>query len=325
MKHVVVPKDSIKDLLESLMTDYKIVAPVREGQTLVYKAVNQVDEVILNDEAAYKSPKEFLFPQTEQMMVFSKDGDIRITEDDTKTILFGVRSCDLEALKIMTAVFTQGKFIDTYFEKKLKNTVLIGFGCQSEKKGCFCGDRGLNKGYSEACDAFLTDNGDQYIVQIITEKGELLFGGFAQIDSQKAVSCESGGQALLEINSDESTLFNNVDWGRISEKCMGCGTCTYICPTCHCFVFKDVVEKGEAIRYKCWDSCMYPKFTMHASGHNPRASKKERYRQRILHKYLYVKQNFGYTACTGCGRCIRSCPVGMNIKSVVTEIMEGLK
>jgi ferredoxin len=129
---------------------------------------------------------------------------------------------------------------------------------------------------------------------------------------------------LLELSADENILFDKVDWDRISETCIGCGTCTYICPTCHCFDFKDVAEKGVASRYRCWDSCMYPKFTLHTSGHNPRPTKTERYRQRIMHKYVYVKKNFGYIACTGCGRCVRSCPAGVNIKSVVKRIMEEM-
>lgn len=326
MTRVVIPKNRIKDLLCSLMKDHRVAAPVKEGSSLVFKTINNVDDVVLDDEIAYKSPKEFLFPQTEKIMVFGKDGEVSIGENILKTVIFGVRPCDLEAFRVMTAVFTKGKYIDTYFEKKLENTILIGLGCNSEKNGCFCSDRGVNKGYSEACDIFLTDYKDKFIADIISGKGEQVLKAFDFEESgMKELPANNNEQKeLLEINADEITLFNNPNWERISEKCMGCGTCTYICPTCHCFEFKDTVEKGEAIRYKCWDSCMYPRFTLHASGHNPRASKKERYRQRIMHKYHYVKKNFGYIACTGCGRCIRSCPAGMNIKSVVKGIMEEL-
>ena len=324
MTRVVIPKGKMQELYGSLMKDFRLVVPVKEGATLLFKPVSNVDDIILDDDVTYKSPKEFLFPQIEQIMTFGVDGEVRINEDAQKTIIFGIRPCDLEALQVMSAVFTKGKFVDTYFEKKMENTILVGFGCKSDKKGCFCSDRGVDKGYSNLCDIFLNDCEENYIAESISARGEQLLKtfGFDDAAQQAVIRNKDNKNALLEINTDEMTLFNNVDWDRISEKCIACGTCTYICPTCHCFDFKDVVEKGEAVRYKCWDSCMYPKFTVHASGHNPRSSKKERYRQRIMHKYHYVRKNFGYIACTGCGRCIRSCPAGMNIKSVVTMLRD---
>lgn len=327
MTRVAIPKNRIKELIGSLIKEYRLVAPVKEGPNLQFKIVSNVDDIVLDDELAYMSPKEFIFPQTEQIMVFSKDGEVKVNQSTQKTVIFGVRPCDLEALKVMTAVFTKGKYVDTYFEEKLKDTVLIGLGCKSVKNGCFCAERGIDKGYSETCDIFLTENEEGFTAEVISDKGEQLLKAFnfEVSQQQEAVKNELDPNALLELNCDEKTLFDTIDWGRISEKCIGCGTCTYICPTCHCFGFKDVVEKGDAIRYKCWDSCMYPKFTLHTSGHNPRSSNKERYRQRIMHKYHYVKKNFGYVACTGCGRCIRSCPAGMNIKSVVKAIMEEIK
>jgi len=327
MTRVAVPKNKLLEMLKALMDEYRLVAPVNDGASVVFKVVDKVEDIVLDDSVTYKSPKEFLFPQVEQIMVFTKEGGLEVKNNAPKTIIFGVRPCDLEALKVMTAVFTKGKYTDTYFAEKLNNTVLIGLGCKSEKPGCFCAQRGINKSSSNACDIFLSNAGDSFTVEVITDKGEGIVSkyNFEEAAATETFGAESNNSELLEINADEMTVFNKIDWERISEKCMGCGTCTYICPTCHCFVFRDTIENGDAVRYKCWDSCMYPKFTLHASGHNPRASKKERYRQRIMHKYLYVKENFGYIACTGCGRCIRSCPAGMNIKSVVSDIMEELK
>jgi sulfhydrogenase subunit beta (sulfur reductase) len=323
MTHVAVPSNKLLEMLKSLMGEYRLVAPVNDGSSIVFKVVNKAEDIVLDDSIAYKSPKEFLFPQVEQIMVFTKDGGLENKNFAPKTVIFGIRPCDLEAIKVMTAVFTQGKYVDAYFEQKLKNTVLIGLGCKSEKSGCFCAQRGINKGYSNACDLFFTNDGGSFTAEVITDKGESIINrfNFEKVSPPEVKEAETDDVELLEINADENTVFNKIDWGKISEKCIGCGTCTYICPTCHCFAFRDTVENGDAVRYKCWDSCMYPKFTLHASGHNPRASKKERYRQRIMHKYLYVKENFGYTACTGCGRCIRSCPAGMNIKSVISDIM----
>lgn len=333
MSRVVIPKNRVNELLDNLKSEYRIAAPVLEDGVFQFKEVDSSEQVRLTDEITYKSPKEFIFPQIEKFLRFDEKGDLIQENKTEKTVIFGVKPCDLEALKVLTAVFTKGKFTDTLFVEHLKNTIIIGIGCISEKPGCFCSDRGLDKGSSKECDVFLKDMGEYYIADVLTEGGQGVIKNFLpgldsaedDVKTEDSTSGISQEKKLLELNSDEDTLFNKINWEEISETCMGCGTCTYICPTCHCFEFKDVADKGSVNRYRCWDSCMYPNFTMHTSGHNPRASKKERYRQRILHKYLYVKQNFGYTACTGCGRCIRSCPAGMNIKSVVKGIMEVIE
>lgn len=328
MAGAVILKSRINKIIESLMTKYSIVAPVRGNNNLLFKEIQDVSDIVLSDELTYKSPKEFLFPQVEELMSFDEDGEIIESSIPGPTIIFGVKPCDLEALKVMTAVFTKGEYVDTYFKRRLDNTILVGMECMSEKPGCFCSERGIEKQYSRECDIFLKDGKESFLVEVLSDRGKALLEEFpaGMLDGSITVSgafdCPAG--KTLEIDADETLLFSKIDWDRISEKCLGCGICTFICPTCHCFEFRDSSIEGRAVKYRCWDSCMYPKFTLHASGHNPRPTKKERFRQRIMHKYLYVKKNFGYTACTGCGRCIRSCPAGMNIRSVVSEIMEEL-
>lgn len=325
----VVQKSRINEFIDALKRKYRVIAPVKADKLLQFKEVSSSKEADLNDEITYKSAKEFYFPQNEKLLHFSENGDVSEESRALETIIFGVRPCDLEAIKIITAVFTKGRFTDTPFVNHLDNTILIGLGCLKEKPGCFCEDRSLSKENSVDCDIFLTDMGDYYLADVISDDGEKIIKDFLpgveSVEPAITESCKNEEKVLLELNTDEDTLFNKIDWESISETCIGCGTCTYICPTCHCFEFKDVAEKGGTTRYRCWDSCMYPKFTLHTSGHNPRPSKKERYRQRIMHKYLYVKENFGFIACTGCGRCIRSCPAGLNIKSVVKKIMGELK
>lgn len=333
MSYVAIPKHQMKEILNRWMADFRVVAPVRENGLLQFKEIKSAEDAVISDEITYKSPKEFLFPQVEKIMSFENGENLAVECEQQKTIIFGIRPCDLDALKVLNVIFTEGKYVDTYFARQLENTILIGKACISEKPGCFCSVRGTDKGYSSACDAFVLEDENHYYANVLSSAGQSLFAGFdfGKVDVEKGVNNTTfnnpvtAAPAMLEIKATENELFEKVDWERISEKCIGCGTCTFICPTCHCFEFRDTVEKGVTSRYRCWDSCMYPKFTLHASGHNPRTSKVERYRQRVMHKYVYISQNTGYTACTGCGRCIRSCPVGMNIKSVVSDIVEGLK
>ncbi len=267
-----------------------------------------------------------MFPQFEKIMAINREGAREEGEPGPPAVIFGVKPCDLEALQVLTAVFTTGKFHDVYYERNWKNTRLIGISCQTEQPGCFCKQCGVDPGYSQAADIFMVDNGDSYLAELITGNGRDLL---AEFELNNAALPERKNPAepgpILDIQGGERDLFDKIDWETIAAKCLGCGTCAYLCPVCHCFEFKDVRDKDADYRYRCWDSCMYPKFTLHASGHNPRASKKERLRQRVMHKFHYLKQNTGYIGCTGCGRCIRACPTGMNIRTIVMAIMEELK
>jgi sulfhydrogenase subunit beta (sulfur reductase) len=350
MERIELPKSKIKQFLDYLKTSFRVAAPVNNDGVLEFKEIESPDQVQLADEITYKSPKEYLFPQVEKILSFNREGGVKAGSEPRKTVIFGVRPCDLEAVKVLTAVFTKGNYVDTIYKGHLDNSVFIGLGCAAEKPGCFCSERGIDKNSSAQCDIFLEDRGDYYLAVTITPAGKSIMDGFMpgaertfgaddagypmQVSGPGEAGClgtdaagYSAGAAqavdnkLLQLDMDENILFNNAAWDKFSETCLGCGTCTYICPTCHCFGFRDTATKGGASRYRYWDSCMYPKFTLHASGHNPRPTRKERFRQRVMHKYVYIKKNFGLTACTGCGRCIRSCPAGINIRSVVKSIM----
>jgi ferredoxin len=323
--YILIPKSQIGSALDAMRASFRVVAPVRVESRLVFREIENSGQVEFSDALPDLSPKEYFFPQTEMFLKYDENGAPSLANEAPKTVIFGVRPCDLHALKVLAAVFTQGNYADPLFAARRKNTVIIGLGCVAEKPGCFCAEAGINREYSPDCDIFLSDRGDRYFAEILTDAGQALAGAYlSEMEKTEPARKPVPVDIQLKLNAGETELFARIDWERISETCMGCGACTFVCPTCHCFEFKDVRQEGECRRYCCWDSCMYPKFTLHASGHNPRPTKKERYRQRVLHKYLYIPANFGLTGCSGCGRCIRSCPAGMNIRSIVKGIMEEL-
>ncbi|MDL2214279.1 4Fe-4S dicluster domain-containing protein [Clostridia bacterium OttesenSCG-928-O13] len=322
----VIKKETLRKLLAKLAETMTLVGPVDTGKVVEYKPTT-ADAVLMDDRISYKSPKEYYFPQVEKMMTFTGDEAVENTEAKP-TVIFGAKPCDLEALRVMQAVFLEGRYADPFFARHMDKNLIIGVGCVNKKPGCFCDELGLDMGFSDFCDILLNEGKDGYTVEYLSEKGK---EALAALPETAKVKCDNARKAKkpegpvlgLPAELDDAALFEAVDWAKLTETCQGCGMCTFICPTCHCFEFKDVTAKnGDVERYRCWDSCIYPKFTLHASGHNPRATRAERYRQRVLHKYLYVKKNTGYTACTGCGRCVRSCPVGMNIKKVAKAAME---
>ena len=347
-KEFLVSKDSIYKLLNHLSKERTLVMPVGTGKVIEYRetAVSDIEGsgIDLPDNCiSYKSIKEYYFPQTELMFTF--DGD-NITDKASISgnVIFGARPCDLEALRIMSIVYTTGKYADPFFQRRLDANFLIGVGCKAKKHGCFCQKLGIDMEYSDFCDIMLDISDDGCIITHLSDKARLALSDFPEVSSfnsnkQKKATQENRPQVCsenppprrdcplpslgLDIEKEDAYYFDVIDWEKATEACKGCGICTYICPTCYCFNFKDISKKDGAKRYKCWDSCMYPKFTLHASGHNPRENLYERYRQRVLHKYKYVADNFdGIVACTGCGRCIRSCRAGINIADIVQQIAE---
>lgn len=320
-----IDKKTMRKLLARLAEEMALVGPVDTGKVIEYKEADASD-ILMDDRVSYKSAKEYYFPQTERLLTFTQDAATENT-DMRPTVIFGVKPCDMEALRVMQAVFVEGRYADPFFQRHMDANLLIGIGCIQKKPGCFCDELGLDMAYSDFGDIMLEDNGDSYTVTYLSDKGA---NALSKLGDTKDIDCDNSYTAQrpdthklgLNTDTEDAALFDAVDWQQLTETCQGCGICTYICPTCHCFEFKDVEKDAEVGRYRCWDSCMYPKFTLHASGHNPRAARHERYRQRVLHKYLYVPKNTGHIACTGCGRCIRSCPAGMSIKDVLKAVME---
>ena len=341
-------KSTIKEALAKIIKQYPLKAPAIRpgGKVIEFLEISNADTIIMDDSIPYKSPKEFFFPHCEKLLTF-KDSEAIPHLAQGPFVVFGIKPCDLEALDTMAKVFAEGPFHDPYFAAHMENSLIIGVGCREKKPGCFCQRVGVDMSYSNKCDLFLEDNGDSYQVRHLSEKGRNKLPAFLpdltsfknaipsslpvhdkpeHNNNPEYMNNDVRDEAANPISfpKDTSEAFHKINWHSIAETCIACGLCTFICPTCHCFDFKDVEENATACRYRLWDSCMYPKFTHHASGHNPRPSKTERFRQRVLHKYLYVPQNIGKTACTGCGRCIRSCPAGMNLMDILDGITEAL-
>jgi ferredoxin len=185
---------------------------------------------------------------------------------------------------------------------------------------------------AEGADVLLTDLGDRFLAEFVTEKGAKLlkyFGDAAADEgaAKKKEEVAAQAEALVtskipakEIKPVLDVNFEHPFWNTIHQKCLACGTCTFLCPTCHCFDISDEMKYEDGRRLRNWDSCMFPMFTKETSGHNPRTSQKERWRQRAMHKFKYYVDNFAAIACVGCGRCVMYCPVNIDIRKIVEDI-----
>ena len=285
-----------------------------------------------------KSPKDFFFPQTEDLMRFKTEGknieviDVRSECEDF--VIFGVRACDVKSFDILDRVFlTEPR--DSFYAMKRAHGIIVSVACTKPAETCFCGAFGINAA-EPAGDVSAWKTEDALYLQANTEKGSALLaslGDLAVEASDEAVAAQKEKTAkimqklpLKDLSTDAfgggktQELFNDPAWDALSATCLGCGTCTFVCPTCQCYDIKDFNTGNGVIRYRCWDSCMYSDFTKMAHGNN-RLTQKERFRQRFMHKLVYFPENNdGVFSCVGCGRCLAKCPISMNIVKVMKKI-----
>lgn len=286
-----------------------------------------------------RSAKDFFFPQTENLVNFKVSGKtIEIIDPRTEHedfVVFGVRGCDVRSFSILDKVFLLADPVDTYYENRRKHGTIVSMACSRPSETCFCHSFGIDAAEPEG-DAVCWKTEDALYIKANTEKGEALIEKIrpmleeaddAAVEAQKAATREIMGKLPLAKFSTEKfggdvlmKAFESDKWASLSEACLGCGTCTFVCPTCQCYDIRDY-DTGHGIqRFRCWDSCMYSDFTLMAGG-QPRLTQKERFRQRFMHKLVYFPaNNNGEYGCVGCGRCLSKCPISMNIVKVAKSL-----
>jgi ferredoxin len=342
MEEKVLMKNEIGKLYIELAEDYNFYAPIKEKGNVLFKKILNPNDILLDFFNSKVPPKEILFPKMELLFEYQINGkeiEIKDRQDlDEKNIILGIRPCDAHALTLMANFFTfHGNCEDEIFIKKRENTILIGIGCNIPKSTCFCTSVGGHPFQKEDLDILLIDLGDKYLVEMISDKGKYFVQKLAWLskakkdDVQKAKMlskiAEDSFVEKLDITDIDKTLnpnFNNPIWAEISDVCMGCGTCSFFCPTCTCF---DVIDEKDNYnsrgrRIRIWDTCQFCLYTLHTSGHNPRNSCIERCRNRIMHKFSYYPQNYNLLGCVGCGRCIQLCPVNNDIRVIINKLKQ---
>ena len=285
-----------------------------------------------------RSPKDFFFPQTEDLMKFKTQGktieieDIRTETEDF--VVFGVRACDVKSFEILDRVFlTEPR--DSFYASRREHGVIVSLACTRPTETCFCKTFGIDPA-TPAGDISAWKTESEIFFEANTEKGAALLEKLSDLtdDADTAAVVEQKAKInavmdklpLKDLTTEAfgggktSELFNNPAWDELSTACLGCGTCTFVCPTCQCYDIKDFNTGNGVVRFRCWDSCMYSDFTKMAHGNN-RLTQKERFRQRFMHKLVYYPENNeGLFSCVGCGRCLAKCPISMNIVKVMKKI-----
>jgi len=338
MKGKIFKKDQLSKFIDDLLKKQKVYAPMNQDGFTYFNEIKSSSEVYLDFQSKLSS-KEILFPRCETLFTYKKvDGDLKLEEskiNDEEIVLFGVPPCEAKGFTLIDNAFSSGEFQDIYYLRRRENTIIIGKSCQSPRTTCFCTSVGGSPFGRTGIDLLLHDLGEKYLLEIISKKGEKLLDFYKQYENatktdikmvqrieKKVKESMKSRLALQDIEEKLDQMFEDPLWKSIYQKCVGCGVCTYLCPTCYCFdMFDEQVTSSEGKRIRIWDSCQFPLFTLQGSGENPRPTGKERMRQRMMHKFNYYPKNYDAIACVGCGRCIRECPVNLDIREVLNTII----
>lgn len=335
---VYIAKGRFPDTLGKLMTQCKVLGPVFQGEYHEFEVLDSPDQLDLNCRNTRLSPKGLFHPPSERMFCYSlakDDPEAGIVKEAPKDysprVVLGIRPCDAKAFKLDDANFDTSTYKDPWWVRRRRNTTLVGLGCNAPCSTCFCTSVGSGPFDTSGLDVLMSDLGDGYLLEAVTEKGRALVADLSGTETPPASAGETkerlkkAAEGKLSVQFDPKAiadkelleLFNASFWEEVQFACINCGTCTFLCPTCWCFDIQDEVCNDQGDRLRLWDSCMFPLFTLHGSGHNPRAQKLQRVRQRFMHKLKYYQDKYGSgVACVGCGRCVKYCPVNIDIREV---------
>jgi sulfhydrogenase subunit beta (sulfur reductase) len=337
----ILDKGAIAPLVSALIADYTVVAPQAKRSMFAFAPLDDASDLRLDYNTAILSPKTVLQPPRETLATIHL-GEKPSTEPDVEaepTVIFGVHTCDLRAIQLLDKVFTVD-YADPHYIARREQTLIVSLECLEPcDENSFCKDMGTLEA-DEGYDLHLTDIGDAYAVHVGTEKGAELLGKYAE-DRPAAEADVKQLEATLgakwprfknhlafdsgELPAMLATAYEHPLWEELGERCFACGSCTNVCPTCYCFNVTDTIslDLAESMRERNWDSCQLDEFATVADGHNFREARAARQRHRFLRKGKYIYEQQGMLGCVGCGRCIRTCLVHINIVDGWNEIHES--
>ncbi len=330
-----ISKSDLGQWLDTIAEEYELIGPTEEDEVVQFRPVKSSSELNLEYANSLVPPKSLFFPPVEGLFSYQKRGE-EIKLEQTKPlekdrVVVGIRKCDVESLLLLDKVFCQD-LVDASYKERRDRTVLIGLACPTPPRStCFCTSFGIDPLSAEGTDILLTGVEEVYLVDVVTDRGkelvELSADLFISLSEEEARELqpppvEMPKMDLEKLGEKLDGLWEDELWDKLSLPCLGCGICTYVCPTCHCFDIADVGSTADGVRYRCWDSCMYKDFALMTSGVNPRPTKSERIRNRYFHKFSTFPSRYGTGyACVGCARCLVHCPGGVEITEVIEEIL----
>lgn len=320
--------NSFNDALKKLGKEYRIYAPkVFEGKgsfsetdIVRYGEIEDINELVFDKKSAF-SFKEAIMPITQTLFYFTED-KWQEPKIDAKDILIFLRSCDLHGVKRLDDIYLNNGKVDPYYNKLRKKTKFILMGCEKSFENCFCVSMGTNT--TDQHDAYLKKEGSNVLFDT---KDEKLLAYFTNKEQEIVnITPDFVSENEIKVNIPDNLSLSISDskmWEEYTQRCIACGRCNFVCPTCTCFSMQDIFNKdnpktGE--RRRVWSSCQVDGYTDLAGGMQFRKTHGERMRFKVLHKIYDYKKRFGYHMCIGCGRCDDICPEYISFSTCVNKL-----
>lgn len=339
MKYAIIKKENLNKWLEYMKKKARLYAPRKKENQFVFRPVKDVNDVCLKYIPTILPPKKYYFPQREKLLKFNIEPfkTSKAIVEFEEYILFAVHTCDIAGIQCMDVVFRDGPEDPNYLNRKDK-MIIIGIECLEYcDKNANCASM-ANHVPRGGYDLMLVDIGDRLIIHINSEKGERLISGLSYIkeaqeedmaklerarEYKKKIFKDEFNAPINEVYESFDKGFNCCVWEDVGRRCVACGNCTAVCPTCYCFdVIDDVnLTLNDGIRYRVWNSCQMDDFAKVAGGEDFRKGRQSRQRHRYYRKFKYPQDKFNRYFCTGCGRCTRTCMAKISLIDTVNTLV----
>ncbi len=312
--------------VQKMIQENEVHGVKRKPPGFAFDKLLAAEELCLDYDVTILPPTQYVHPANEALLKFSLEPEVsvRSSAEFQAKIILGIHPYDLHAVKLLDAVFA-GHLIDVNYQTRRNATTIVGVDCLKPWPYSFAASMGTAMP-PRIFDLWLTDLGDEYLIELGSTKGESLLNRYLKIRGARQVQLrqrdklrrESLAKYQLSLNMLPQEIpevldkgWNSPMWEELGRKCFACGSCTAVCPTCVCFDVQDKVELnlrgGE--RYRRWDSCMFEAFDKVASGENFRPTGPGRLRHRLYRKGKYMLERWRELGCVGCGRCVHACLV----------------
>jgi len=331
----ILPKEEVINLLQKIYDSYdEIYANTGERYEKI-ECRDDLGKVKLRNPRPYTSAKKIFFLPTQELFGYRKsNGDWEIEDylEKKRIAILGMCACDVRGLQRLDLYFKECE--DPYYWERRNNSFIVGSTCLNSLESCFCNNFGGLSNEDLQYDLWITDIGRYYLIEVGSEEGMKFVEG---LEDASAEHFNAKERIIREIEAEMGPVYSkekivrafslktgDILWRELKERCLACGKCNFVCPSCHCFTIYDDIslDGNEGKRIRKWDSCHLWTFAVVAGRHNFREDLESRVRYRIYDKFYYPYERYGVFQCVGCGRCYDVCSADIDLREVLRRLVE---